>query len=390
MFWFVFISIILFIIFLIVILVSSKSSNDKTLKRLKEELEAKNRGYEKQKTPEKIKPKQAKPLRPREEPKVKEALTAAAAAEALASVEETALHGTEQETLAAGEIADAEVSIETDTPPIASAEEAFIQEEEPSVAEEAVVQDEVAAGIIEEVAEENNEVVSTEIPSLSEDIEESSDAVEVSIQESVEEPEDLSTEELTSTVEPVAEERAVEEVFAEAQTAETNEPSTSFAESFITEEEESQPTAEVFIEEEAAAEAEEELLPKEPFSEEPESMPEEIAEDTYNYPPFDNTRAMEEFGLPKEDADEFIVDLIQQIEEEMPALEVAVQAQDNKQIENISHMIKGSATNLGTGGAADVLIDFNTYMKTGNDPLVIAGHMRNLHRSLAELKEQFQ
>ena len=99
---------------------------------------------------------------------------------------------------------------------------------------------------------------------------------------------------------------------------------------------------------------------------------------------------MEEFGLPKEDADEFIVDLIQQIEDEMPALEVAVQEQDNKQIENISHMIKGSATNLGTGGAADVLIDFNTYMKTGSDPVIIAGHMRNLHRSLSELKEQFQ
>ncbi len=53
-------------------------------------------------------------------------------------------------------------------------------------------------------------------------------------------------------------------------------------------------------------------------------------------------------------------------------------------------MVKGSATNLGTGGISDVLVDFNTYMKTDNDTSVIAGHMRNLNRALKELKEQFQ
>jgi hypothetical protein len=112
--------------------------------------------------------------------------------------------------------------------------------------------------------------------------------------------------------------------------------------------------------------------------------------DDYGYAPFDHTRTMEEFGLSREDADDFIVELIQQIEAEMPALETAVETKDNKRIEDISHMIKGSATNLGTGGAADVLIDFNTYMKTGDEPAVIARHMRHLNRALGELKEQFQ
>jgi len=127
-----------------------------------------------------------------------------------------------------------------------------------------------------------------------------------------------------------------------------------------------------------------------PFDAE-ETLLEEISEaDDYHYAPFDHSRTMEEFGLSKEDADDFIVELIQQIEAEMPALETAVETKDNKRIEDISHMIKGSATNLGTGGAADVLVDFNTYMKTGGDPAVIAMHMRHLHRALGDLKEQFQ
>ena len=120
-----------------------------------------------------------------------------------------------------------------------------------------------------------------------------------------------------------------------------------------------------------------------------EAVPVEV-EEPYDYPPFDNTRAMEEFGLPKEEADLFIVDLIEQVEGELPGLEAAVAAQDSKRVEDISHMIKGSATNLGTGGIADVLIDFNTYMKGADEPSVIAKHMRNLHHALKELKLQYQ
>ncbi len=122
--------------------------------------------------------------------------------------------------------------------------------------------------------------------------------------------------------------------------------------------------------------------------EEPE--PEAVVEVPYTYSAFDNTRTMDEFGLSAEEAAEFMVELIQQVEQEIPSLEAAVEAGDNKKIEDISHMIKGSATNLGTGGIADVLIDFNTYMKTEHDPAVIAAHMSNLRRALAELKTQFQ
>ncbi|MCJ7765983.1 MAG: hypothetical protein MUP09_08605 [Thiovulaceae bacterium] len=167
-------------------------------------------------------------------------------------------------------------------------------------------------------------------------------------------------------------------------------PSLTVEKSFI--EEEFAPSAE-----EVSLEVEEAISPtpsieKEAVQEEVVSEEIEVTaeEEAYTYPPFDNARAMEEFGLSQEEADLFIVDLIEQIEGELPALQRAVEADESKLTEDISHMIKGSATNLGTGGAADVLIDFNTYMKTGDDPVVIAAHMRNLYHALADLKEQFQ
>lgn len=334
MFWFVFISIILFILFLIVILISSDISSVSPSRRLKEELKTKT-GARKEaeavpRTRETLADKQ--PLKP-ETAKVEDAVVMAAAEEIAVAVEPVFA---EEQNVTSRALSEAEEHADTKERPSIAAEKPFILEEEP-LSEE--------IGVFENEREEISDT-----------------PVEEETARSIEEPEvPFDIESLEETAESLFE----TDVFtSESIAQEAEAPMAEIAET---------------VEEEAAAEAGIEEVPLEVGTEE-----------AYNYPPFDNTRAMEEFGLPKEDADEFIVDLIQQIEEEMPALEVAVQAQDNKQIENISHMIKGSATNLGTGGAADVLVDFNTYMKTGNDPLIIAGHMRNLHRSLAELKEQFQ
>lgn len=116
---------------------------------------------------------------------------------------------------------------------------------------------------------------------------------------------------------------------------------------------------------------------------------EAAVDESYDYPPFDHSRTMEEFGLDADEAGEFIQELIKQVDDVLPDLEAAVAAQDEKQIEELSHMIKGSATNLGTGGMADVLVDFNTYVKEEHDPAVIAQHMKNLHHAQKELKAQF-
>ncbi len=327
MFWFVFISIILFIIFLIVLLFSSQSSSDNRARRLKDELVVKNKiREEKLPVPKKAEPKAKREPKKPKEPKVEKSVATAAAVEEIKAVEEKAPSVIE----IVPDIEESGSKRAADQLP----EEAFVAEDR---AEEAVAE--------EPAAETFDEAAEYEMP---ESVEPSPAAQEAPITEEAFEP-------------------SVEDVSAEVEEAVSPEP--------VIEE---VPTA---IEGEAAA------VEEEAPGEEAEAI---TAEEAYNYLPFDNTRAMEEFGLPKEDADLFVVDLISQIEDELPALQVAVEARDNKKIEDISHMIKGSATNLGTGGAADVLVDFNTYMKSGNDPVVIAAHMRNLNRALADLKEQFQ
>lgn len=85
----------------------------------------------------------------------------------------------------------------------------------------------------------------------------------------------------------------------------------------------------------------------------------------------------------------FIGELIEQFNSELPALEEAVQQKNHARIETISHSLKGSSTSLGTGGVSDVLIDFNTYVKTGNDMRIIEAHLDNLKHYLIDLKRVF-
>ena len=109
-----------------------------------------------------------------------------------------------------------------------------------------------------------------------------------------------------------------------------------------------------------------------------------------DYPHFDNARAVEQLGLSQEEADMFITELIELIDTELSGLETAVHNEEYDIIENISHMIKGSATSLGSGGVADVLVDFNTYVKDEEPNIkVIHAHLDNLKHYLDELKKQF-
>ena len=107
------------------------------------------------------------------------------------------------------------------------------------------------------------------------------------------------------------------------------------------------------------------------------------------YPPFDNARAVEELGLSPEEADLFVGELAAQIASELPGLETAVAAGDAGRAEEISHLLKGSVTNLGTGGVADLLVAFNTYCKTGNDAARLEGYLSDLRRELGRLREQY-
>jgi len=118
-------------------------------------------------------------------------------------------------------------------------------------------------------------------------------------------------------------------------------------------------------------------------------LPAETAFEPTPYPEFSNARAVEELGLSQEEADLFMSELVAQIEEELPNLDAAVAANDVERVERVSHMLKGSSTNLGTGGVADVLVAFNTYCKTGRNIEVIQSHMQDLRFYLGQLKAQF-
>lgn len=107
-----------------------------------------------------------------------------------------------------------------------------------------------------------------------------------------------------------------------------------------------------------------------------------------DYSDFSNSRLLD-MGLSQADADTFILELIEQVDDHIPLLEAAIEAGEYEQIERLTHSVKGSATNLGTGGVADVMIDFNTYCKSGTDKEIILAHLNNLKAYQEKLKSQF-
>ena len=109
-----------------------------------------------------------------------------------------------------------------------------------------------------------------------------------------------------------------------------------------------------------------------------------------DYPAFDHSRLLK-MGLSDAEAKEFIEELIPQIETQLPLIEKALQEEkpDFEQIEHLTHSIKGSSTNIGTGGVADLLVDYNTYLKTGDNPAQARVYLEGLAQQLEKLKAQY-
>ncbi|MBD3791490.1 MAG: Hpt domain-containing protein [Campylobacterales bacterium] len=108
-----------------------------------------------------------------------------------------------------------------------------------------------------------------------------------------------------------------------------------------------------------------------------------------NYPPFDHSRMIETLGLSEEDAKEFVGELISQIETQLPLMKEAMRKADFHQLEKLTHSIKGSATNLGTGGVSDLLVDFNTYLKEGTEREIAEHYISALETYMEKLKTQY-
>ncbi|WP_309498511.1 hypothetical protein [Sulfurovum sp.] len=106
------------------------------------------------------------------------------------------------------------------------------------------------------------------------------------------------------------------------------------------------------------------------------------------YPNFTHIRLVE-MGLSDEEAKEFVAELIPQIETQFPLIEKAILELDFHQMERLTHGIKGSATNLGTGGVSDLLVEYNTYLKTGTDIDIAKAYLNHLVHYHNELKAQY-
>lgn len=106
------------------------------------------------------------------------------------------------------------------------------------------------------------------------------------------------------------------------------------------------------------------------------------------YPSFTHKRLIE-MGLTQEESREFVQELIPQLETQIPLIEEKLNEADFYQMERLTHSIKGSATNLGAGGVSDLLVECNTYLKTGTDKEVAKAYVEYLKHYTQELKMQY-
>jgi hypothetical protein len=106
------------------------------------------------------------------------------------------------------------------------------------------------------------------------------------------------------------------------------------------------------------------------------------------YPDFNYERLIG-MGLSEEEALEFIQELIPQIGEQIPLIDDAMKIPDFHKMERLTHSIKGSSTTIGTGGVSDLLVEYNTYLKTGTELPIAEAYQAHLKRYFEKLKKQF-
>ena len=127
----------------------------------------------------------------------------------------------------------------------------------------------------------------------------------------------------------------------------------------------------------------------EPTPEIPREAPQkEIPVSLGKYPDFNHARLLK-MGLSEEDAQEFVAELIPQIESQIPLIEEAMERSDFHTMERLTHSIKGSSTTVGSGGVSDLLVDFNTYLKSGTEPAIAEAYLKQLKHYCQALKEQY-
>jgi HPt (histidine-containing phosphotransfer) domain-containing protein len=106
------------------------------------------------------------------------------------------------------------------------------------------------------------------------------------------------------------------------------------------------------------------------------------------YPKFNYSRLLE-MGLGEDEAIEFVKELIPQIKTQIPLIKESMEASDFHNIERLTHSIKGSSTTVGSGGISDLLVEFNTYVKTGKEIPIIEAYVKHLNHYCEELEKEY-
>ena len=106
------------------------------------------------------------------------------------------------------------------------------------------------------------------------------------------------------------------------------------------------------------------------------------------YPPFSHERLIK-MGFPLSEANEYVQELITQIEGQMDHLEHAINAKDFKTIEQITHDIKGSSSTIGSGGISDLIQDFNHSVQTQHNIDISKAYFRHMQHYYKDLKKQY-
>jgi predicted lipid-binding transport protein (Tim44 family) len=107
-----------------------------------------------------------------------------------------------------------------------------------------------------------------------------------------------------------------------------------------------------------------------------------------NYDTFNHNRLLD-MGLSNDEAKEFVQELIDQLEEHSSQIKTAIAHTNIEEIEKLTHTIKGSASNIGTGGVTNLLDEFNTYLKDGTDMNIIEKYSNALMEYTTKLKIQY-
>jgi HPt (histidine-containing phosphotransfer) domain-containing protein len=127
---------------------------------------------------------------------------------------------------------------------------------------------------------------------------------------------------------------------------------------------------------------------KEQEQEQKSKIEEKINLPKCKYPKFDYSRLIK-MGLSEDEAMEFIKELIPQIKTQIPLIKAAIEISDFNNIERLTHSIKGSSTTVGSGGISDLLVEFNTYVKTEKEIPILEAYLKHLKYYCEELEKEY-